>query len=187
MKFPVIIIHNFMNFSEEDRLIMQADALHARSEGLKESDTAYTSNNVVTRDLSGGYSELYSRFLEKSEEIFGELNLTEENSTDCHALCQNCEFWDFNPHIHDNCDINSVYYLKIPKEYGSIMVTDDTNSGIWEEIRPIQDDLIIFPADLWHDPLFTSTVDWRISVNMEILCHDAPTWEEYYEYAEQLA
>ena len=53
-KFPVIVIHNFMNFDEEDRLLMQADALHARSEGLKEAEDAFTSNNVVPRDLSGG-------------------------------------------------------------------------------------------------------------------------------------
>jgi len=183
MNLPVIVIHEFMKFSEEEIEIMREDALFSYEEALNADPDAYKTNVSLIRDRSENFSKIYQKFLEKSEEFFGELSLLEENSTSCHCFFQNSDFWDFNPHIHDNCDINSVYYLKVPRKNrkycGPIMFTNDPNGGEWEQYQPKPDDMIIFPGDLWHDPLFTESSEWRISVNMEIQCENKISWSDY--------
>lgn len=183
MNLPVIVIHEFMKFSEEEIEIMREDALFSYEGALNDDPDAYKTNVKLIRDRSENFSKLYQKFLEKSEEFFGELSLIEENSTACHCLFQNCDYWDFNPHIHDNCDINSVYYLRVPRKNrqycGPIMFSHDPNSEEWEQYQPKPDDMLIFPGDLWHDPLFTGVSEWRISVNMEIQCENPPTWSDY--------
>ena len=183
MKLPVIVIHDFMKFSKEEIEIMKEDALFSYEKALDDDQNAYKTNVRLIRDRSENFFKLYQKFLKKSEEFFGKLSLIEENSTACHCLFQNCDFWDFNPHIHDNCDINSVYYLKVPqknrKYCGPIVFSKDPNSEKWEQYQPRPDDMLIFPGDLWHDPLFTEVSEWRISVNMEIQCENPPTWSDY--------
>lgn len=183
MNLPIIVIHNFMKFSENEMKIMSDDCIFSRNEALKYDKDSYTTNTPVTRDTTGNFSKLYDHFFKKSEKIFKKIDLLEENSTTCHCLCQNNEFWQFHPHIHTRCDINSVYYLKIPKKSGRycapIVFSEDPSSGKWEQFQPVPDDLIIFPGNLWHDPLFNSTDDWRISINMEIQCKNPPTWSDF--------
>lgn len=179
MRLPVIIVNNFGNFSEDETKIMIDDALFSRNEALRFDRDSFKTNTNIIRDRSKNFKKVYEKFVTKSREIFQNVELTAQNSQACHCFCQNNEYWDFNPHIHENCDINAVYYLKVPENSGPIVFTDDIQNGQWEQYQPKEDDLIIFPGDLWHDPLFTSSKEWRISVNMEIQCHNPPRWSQY--------
>ena len=173
MKLPVIILHDFAKIGESDKKLMIDDVLSSRRKHLIRDSSAYKSNNPIEIDQTGLFSTLYKKFTEKSENLFGKLNYEPDNSDKCWAFC---------PHVHD-CTINSVYYLNVPKfndhECGPIMFSDDPNSGRWEFYQPKNDDLIIFPGDLHHDPNFVPTNEWRISVNMEIRCKNNIKWSAY--------
>ena len=175
MKVPVIILHDVAKIGESDKKLTIDDVLSSRRQHLIRDSNAYTSNNPIEIDQTGLFSVLYSKFTEKAEELFGKLNYESHNSEQCWAFCTNNQYWAFNPHIHQ-CKINSVYYLNVPKhnghECGPIMFTDDPESGRWESYQPKNDDLLIFPGDLYHDPNFVPTDEWRISVNMEICCRN---------------
>ena len=182
MNLPMIILHDFAKIGEQDKQIMIDDIFSSRENHLLQDPNAYKSNIPVESDQTGLFNILYKKFIEKSENIFGKLHLSSNNSNQCWAFCTNNEYWSFNPHIHD-CKINSVYYLNVPKyngnDCGPIMFSDNPESGKWQFYQPKNDDLIIFPGDLYHDPNFVPTKEWRVSINMEIRCKNDIKWSAY--------
>lgn len=115
---------------------------------------------------------LYQEFLNKSEELFGKLELLPHNSQECFAFIRNKN--DGLTHIHNHLPtkavINGVYYFNIPVENsGNINFYDDDMNLIHIHF-PKENELLIFPGHLNHKPINCDSEKYRISINMEIAC-----------------
>jgi hypothetical protein len=109
---------------------------------------------------------LYNKFLQCSQDKFGPFNLLENNSNKCYALLTNIDNYASVPHDHIQTSvINSVYYLSVPRGEIQFLIDDK-----WINYQPVENELIIFPNYLKHNTLKNNTKQWRISINMEIMC-----------------
>ena len=112
--------------------------------------------------------KLYKRFLTTSYRMFGNFNLSNKNSELCYILCTNKNTYKSVPHHHKNTStINSVYYLNVPTTPCEIkfLINDK-----WVSYQPSNYELLIFPNYLVHDTVKNDIKEWRISLNMEIIC-----------------
>jgi hypothetical protein len=116
---------------------------------------------------------LYNIFLDKSEDLFGKLELSCRNRKIAWALVTNKNEHRDGIHNHmKSSTINSVYYLNVPSnKCGAIEFYDDNNKAIYTH-QPANDELIIFPNYLRHQPLISITEEYRIAINLEILCNN---------------
>lgn len=123
--------------------------------------------NVNLRDSD--YTKiLYDKFLKLSQKKFGPFNLLENNSTICYSLITNEDNYASVPHNHiDTSIINSVYYLSVPHQKGEIQFFIDNE---WLNYQPEENELLIFPNYIEHNTTKNNTKEWRISINMEIMC-----------------
>jgi hypothetical protein len=122
---------------------------------------------------------LYNIFLNKCEDLFGKLELSCRNRKVAWALVTNKNEHRGNIHNHiKTSTINSVYYLNVPlnKSCG-IGFYDDNNKAIYTH-QPANDELIIFPNYLKHKTLVSNTEEYRIAINLEIICNNV--WEIRY-------
>ena len=120
------------------------------------------------------FDELYRKMLEISENLFDGLRLLENNKRTCWAYITNKDFYRGGIHDHMRTSvINAVYYLQVPetKSYkeGGISFYDDANNEMFC-FKPRVGDLVIFPNYLKHQPHQSHTDDFRIAINMEIMC-----------------
>ena len=113
-------------------------------------------------------NKLYKKFLTTSYKIFGNFNLSNKNSDLCYILCTNKNTYKSVPHDHINTStINSVYYLNVPNTTCEIKFLVNNK---WISYQPSNYELLIFPNYLVHDTIKNDTKEWRISLNMEIIC-----------------
>ena len=106
-----------------------------------------TGNNFQIKDSSGVFYTLYKDFFRVANQHFGPLHLDQRNLVNCWGYVTNKFFYKGGIHNHLNtCVIN--------------------------DIRPEVGDLIIFPGYLNHQPHQSFSSDYRISINMEIICQN---------------
>ena len=140
---------------------------------LKEKNTFFKKNPQAVKENftfkpTNFTKKLYERFLTTSYKMFGNFNLSNKNSKLCYVLCTNKNTYNSVPHHHINTStINSVYYLNIPNTACEIKFLIDNK---WISYQPSDHELLIFPNYLVHDTVKNNIKEWRISLNMEIIC-----------------
>jgi hypothetical protein len=132
-------------------------------------------NNFAINDPYGVWDNLYDTFLIKAQEIIGPFTLLESNKRTCWCYPSNNEYYRGGIHNHKNSSvINAVYYFSVPitdgYRDGAISFYDATENEIWT-YKPREQDLLLFPNYLKHQPLPTSSKNYRFSINMEIMCN----------------
>ena len=60
----------------------------------------------------------------------------------------------------------TVYYMSMPEGSGGIRFKENDKEIL---IQPKEGQLIIFPSSLYHTPDITTSDDWRISVNVNVI------------------
>jgi hypothetical protein len=117
---------------------------------------------------------LYNYFVNKCKDLFGGLEFSYKNRSIGWAYVSNKN--DYRSCIHNHINsatINSVYYLNIPSsESGAIKFYDDNYKVVYTH-QPVNDELIIFPSYLLHEPQMSNTEEYRVAINLEItLCNN---------------
>lgn len=117
---------------------------------------------------------LYDSFMVKAQRVLGPFNLSEKNIETCWAYVTNKDHYMGGIHHHlRSSTINGVYYLNVPKtddeREGVITFYDDHDKELFW-YKPRNGDLVIMPNFLKHQPKPISTEEYRIAINMEILC-----------------
>ena len=74
----------------------------------------------------------------------------------------------FHNHISEKVrkDISTVFYLKKPPNSGDIMFLLGEETHIH---KPVEGELIIFPATYYHSPLPSKTKEYRIAINVNVM------------------
>ena len=136
----------------------------------------------IDYDPTSFFDELYAKFFDTACNFFGKFNILPNNSRMCWSYSSNNV--DHGPgmihnHIHTST-VNSVYYLNVPssatEDNGSIQffLNDQTFS-----YKPNNFDLVVFPNYLNHKINYLNDPEYRISINMEILCKEDPDFLFY--------
>jgi len=176
---PVLSIRNFFELDKSLQKKLIEDIFYSKNAyENKKNSPGINQNFPIIKDSTNVLNFLYKKSLEEVEKIFGNINLSKNNSTLCWALCTNKYCWKSVPHDHiKTSTVNLVYYLNIPKinnEYcGKIFFYHDK---IWYGYQPECFELLIIPNYLIHDTEYHDTIDWRISINMEITCLNDINW-----------
>jgi len=164
-RLPIISIKNFFDIS-----------IHKKK----------LSNEILGQMLDGGrqfpirsnkiVKSIYNKFLKYCEDRFGKLDIIQEPKV--WSLCTNKDNWKSVVHNHlKTSTINSVYYLNIPQiNYKNIGSIKFLHNEKWYSYLPSNNELLIFPNYLIHDTEYNNTDDFRISINMEILCNNEINW-----------
>ena len=150
---------------------------HIVNQHLKNHYNSITNNFKIEETKSGDLDRLYQAALNKASKMFKSLELLPNNSRDCWAYVSNKDFNrnDIHHHIRTSV-INMVYYLNASKleNYRDGAISIYKNKDLESEIfcyKPRARDLLIMPNWLLHSPLLTSSKDYRIAINMEIMCN----------------
>jgi hypothetical protein len=164
-----IFLHQGLKSYPIDRMKTQVLAAHQTADYR-------TGNNFPIKDSSGVFHALYKDFFHIAVQQFGPLELHQKNLASCWGYVTNKFFYKGGIHNHLNtCVINAVYYLNVPEttdtRQGSLSFYDNNFHEIYN-IRPQVGDLIIFPFYLNHQPHQSFSLDYRISINMEIICQN---------------
>lgn len=150
---------------------------------LSQKDTANYHGGYTfhVQDSFGDFKTLYSFFFNTVINIFGDVKLSPTHKTWCWANVYNKESFKTNAHNHiKTSSINSVYYLKMPKDVGD----DEGGLNLYPpgsepiQFQPDEGDLLIMPNNTVHEPLFHSGIDYRIAINMEICIE--PSISKYF-------
>lgn len=114
---------------------------------------------------------LYNKFLRFSRKHF-KYTLRPDNKALCWSYLSTkdkfVEYW--HNHLYTST-INAVYYFNIPENDN--VTIDFKEKDIEYTYRVNQYDLLIFPNYLMHKPNRCYNPGYRISINMEILCHES--------------
>lgn len=134
----------------------------------------YETASVFTVNNTGVWDKLYDQFFNKCQEIFGPINLHENNSRQIWCYVANKDHYMGGIHNHTQMGtiINGVYYFSVPESPyydGTITFYNDNKEFIWT-YKPREQDLILFPGYLNHEPKQINTEKYRIAINMEIIC-----------------
>ena len=140
---------------------------------LSQKDTANYHGGYTfhIRDTVGDFKILYNFFFNTVINIFGNVKLSPIHKTWCWANVYNKDSFKTNAHNHiKTSSINAIYYLKMPQdivsnEGGLNLYTP--NLGVLQ-FQPDEGDLLIMPNNIVHEPLFHSSIDYRIAINMEM-------------------
>lgn len=152
---------------------------------LSQKDTANYHGGYTfhVQDSVGDFKTLYNFFFNTVINLFGDVKLSPIHKTWCWANVYNKESFKTNAHNHiKTSSINSVYYLKMPKDISD----DEGGFNLYppgsEPIRfqPDEGDLLIMPNYTIHEPLFHSSMDYRISINME-MCIEPKIFDYFTE------
>ena len=153
---------------------------------LSQKNTAnyYGGYTFHIKDEYEDFKNLYNYFLKSVETVTGPLIIAPRSKSWCWANVYNRH--NFKTNLHDHiatCSINAIYYLKMPSKLetgeGGLRIVDKHNNALLE-YYPSEFDLIIMPSDTPHEPLYHSSNDYRISINME-LCTMLPVSAYYTE------
>ncbi len=161
-------IKNFYSFNKNDKKNLIKHILKDKEKYDNKPQSKKELGNFKIRPHSS-LSNMYDKFLDECKSTLGEFKLFKHNSKDFHCLCTNKNYYASVPHDHMfSSTIVGVYYLNVPDNKGAILfkVNDE-----WGSYQPSEKELLIFPSYLEHDTLKNDTEEWRISINMEILCN----------------
>jgi hypothetical protein len=118
--------------------------------------------------------DLYDDFVEISRKHLKKFTISDKNIKRYWAYGTN----RFDPHYqwHDHVrtsTINGVYYLRIPKTVTGCEL-DLSHKDNFFRFFPEENDLLIMPNYLQHAPRQPLCDEYRISVNIEIVCNEDP-------------
>lgn len=129
---------------------------------------------------------LFKVLYKECNDIFGTIDPI--TGVNCSAYVSNKNWYRNGIHHHKAMSvINSVFYLSVPsKTSGGISFFKDPSESTNEEnlvegydkyytYQPNDNDLLIFPNYFLHNPEFSDTDEFRVSLNMEIYCADVWT------------
>lgn len=176
--FPIYLIKNFEVPQKTLRDELVSLVLRCKAKNHK----AIGGSFFVDEDFNDFFEHLYQKFVYVSSNIFGQYTQT-KNKTDFKIWSYSSNKFNHGKipgviHNHLNTStINSVYYLNIPSS-----VTNDKgsisfflNNKVFT-YTPCNDDLLIFPNYLDHRiNNYEDDEEWRISINMEIMCIENAT------------
>jgi hypothetical protein len=152
---------------------------------LSQKDTAnyYGGYTFHVQDSFGDFKTLYSFFFNTVINIFGDVKLSPVNKRWCWANVYNKDSFKTNAHNHiKTSSINAIYYLKMPQgisdSEGGLNLYTDKSEVI--QFQPEEGDLLIMPNNTVHEPLFHSSIDYRIAINME-MCIEPRVFDYFTE------
>tara|TARA_R100001086_G_scaffold162892_1_gene87778 strand:- start:299 stop:847 length:549 start_codon:yes stop_codon:yes gene_type:complete len=159
---------NFYIFDKKDKSDFIKIILDDKNKYFEKVSYDKAINSNVPLTINTHTNKLYDKFLTLSQKNFGPFNLLKNNSNKCWSLLTNKNNYASVPHDHIKTSvINSVYYLSVPEQKGSIQFYIDEK---WIDYQPDENELLIFPSYLKHNTTKNNTEKWRISINMEIIC-----------------
>ena len=163
--FPIIRIENFYPFKEKEQESI-------RRKVINQIKRANWDNNYILKE-DKFTKKLYNEFVKAAQKHLIKFNLNPQlNRTSCFAVASNKDFIpSVNWHNHlMTSTINSVYYLHIPKTMKGGEIEFKSRRKDLLKITPRTNELYIFPAWLWHNPINVESKELRLSINMEIIC-----------------
>lgn len=122
---------------------------------------------------------LYELFLRSCRQHLGPYTISTQSSSRCWAYVSNRQDYRGGIHHHlHTATINGVYYLRMPHCSTHAVNTGalrffDPNGRQTLRIQPEEDDLLIFPASLLHEPEPIESDHFRIAINMELICNES--------------
>ena len=123
------------------------------------------------QDTFGDFKILYNFFFNTVVNLFGDVELSPIHKTWCWANVYNKDSFKTNAHNHiKTSSINAIYYLKMPHDINDSeggLNLYHPNSHVMQ-FQPDEGDLLIMPNNTVHEPLFHSSSDYRIAINMEM-------------------
>jgi hypothetical protein len=146
---------------------------------LSQKDTAnyHGGYTFQVEDPHGDFKKLYDYFFKTVESVFGVIDTSVKNRNWCWANVYNKNNFKTNLHNHiRTSSINAIYYLKLPEdmsenEGGLILVSSDDQEELL--FLPEEQDLLIMPNYILHEPQQHSSLDYRIAINMEICINNS--------------
>lgn len=135
-------------------------------------------NNFRIKDTpEGDFARLYERYYKEAQAILGPFTLSPRSSSSCWAYVTNKDHYRQGIHNHlRTSTINAVYYLNVPvtENYRDATISFYDTDRRTELLcyKPHSNDLVIFPDYLNHEPNDCPTEDYRLSINMEIICEE---------------
>lgn len=123
------------------------------------------------KDQHGDFKILYNFFINTVIHMFGHVKLSPIHKTWCWANVYNTQSFKTNAHNHiKTSSINAIYYLKMPNDIncneGGLNLYPLGSEPI--QFQPDEGDLLIMPNNTIHEPLSHASMDYRISINMEM-------------------
>lgn len=168
-ELPVLLFHNF-KIPEDD---VKKTLIEKIVEQKKDKGPSYVEalSFPIKVDFKNFLFDLYDDFVEVSKKCLRPFTVSEKNIKRYWAYATN----RFDPHYqwHDHVrssTINGVYYLRIPETTYSQL--DFHYKDEFYRFSPRENDLLIMPNYLKHAPRQPLSNEYRISVNIEIVCNE---------------
>jgi len=165
-------------------LQMDRDRLCEEIVSLHRIQTYSHGNNFPLLGLpfSSLCQSLYGSFLSACHQHLGPFSISPHSSDRCWAYVSNRQ--DYRGGIHHHlrtATINGVYYLRVPQcnaqatQTGALCFFNDHGQRT-HRLQPQEDDLLIFPSALLHEPEPIESDHYRIAINMEVICDSTVQW-----------
>ena len=168
MQLPIYHFKNFASLTNMQlpRLVVDQHCQNVYREGNN------FAIDLTDTDLLVFLDRLYDQLLIKAQELFGPFTLADDNRRQPWAYVTNLAHYLGGIHEHrQTSTINAVYYLWVPEtqqhRHGAICFYNDDLVETYC-LKPSTGDLVVFPNYLLHQPLDCPTVDYRVSINLEI-------------------
>lgn len=170
---PIILVENFLVPSEKDKKNILINIFKSKKKYDKSGKKPFYSY-VIEEDYNFFLKNLYNEYVLTCFKIFGNIKISKKSRTTCWGYCSNSN--DYNSYWHDHIKsstINAVYYINIPpNSSGPLFFRIPKNNNEYEifSYHPKNYDLLIFPNYLEHKPIPPSSEEYRVCINMEIIC-----------------
>ena len=119
------------------------------------------------------FQPLFDIVVSKVRELYPAAIIPEKFASSCWAYVSNQErsVSVLHTHISEKVskDLSTVFYIKKPKDSGDILFLIDGKKHIH---RPVEGELLVFPATYYHSPLPSNTKDYRIAININVITHN---------------
>lgn len=164
--FPIIIINDFYKFSKGQQT-------RTKNNVINQIKRAHWDNNYPLKK-SKFTKNLYNQFIKTAKKQLGKFKIKDMNKDICWAVASNKDFIpSVNWHNHImTSTINSVYYLNIPRDMKGGEIQFKNRSGNVLTLKPKNNQLLIFPGWMWHNPVNVKSDELRLSINMEIITQE---------------
>lgn len=170
-ELPILLFENFKVPEENTKQIL----IEKIVEEKKDKGPSYVEalSFPIKVDFKNFLFDLYDDFVEISKKHLNKFTISKNNIKRYWAYATN----RFDPHYqwHDHVrtsTINGVYYLRIPETTCSQL--DFHYKEKFYRFSPKENDLLIMPNYLKHAPRQPLSNEYRISVNIEIVCNESP-------------
>lgn len=177
--YRVYIINNFFDTNvyttTQLYLLLVEEFFKWKQKKLEGFANTGSYNFLVTHLDPNYFNSLYYKFVHFCLKYFGPFTLKKNNNNSVWAYLNNKNNFESTIHNHSNTAvINGVYYLNTPSEGCSNINFYNDNKELIFEHQPTNNQLLVFDGRLNHMPTKTNTEEFRIALNMEIICSNEP-------------